>query len=44
MSLLLDPQVLIQDEPTEFAITLLTLPIGLVFVGVLVVCIRLIGR
>jgi hypothetical protein len=28
----------------EFAITLLTLLIGLLFVGVLVVCIRLIGR
>jgi hypothetical protein len=28
----------------EFAITVLTLLIGLLFVGVLVVCIRLIGR
>ncbi len=28
----------------EFAITLLTLLIGVLFVGVLVVCIRLIGR
>ena len=28
----------------EFAITLLTLLIGLLFVGVLVVCIRLLGR
>jgi hypothetical protein len=28
----------------EFAITLLTLLIGLLFVGVLIVCIRLIGR
>jgi hypothetical protein len=28
----------------EFAVTLLTLMIGLLFVGVLVVCIRLIGR
>jgi hypothetical protein len=28
----------------EFAITLLTLLIGLLFLGILVVCIRLIGR
>ena len=28
----------------EFAITLLTLLIGLLFVGVLIVCIRLLGR
>jgi hypothetical protein len=28
----------------EFAVTLLTLLIGLFFVGVLVVCIRLLGR
>jgi hypothetical protein len=28
----------------EFAITLLTLLIGLLFMGILVVCIRLIGR
>jgi hypothetical protein len=28
----------------EFAVTLLTLIIGLLFVGVLVVCLRLLGR
>ena len=36
--------VTLRPGTPEFAVTLLTLLIGVLFVGVLVVCIRLIGR